>query len=746
MAVQIQFRRGTASEWESVNPILAEGEMAIETDTKLFKIGDGVLHWNDLDYGGIRGYVGSSGYSGSIGNLAVDNVLYVSKSGNDANSGVSLNYSKATIAAAVSIATTGTTIFVKSGDYTEQNPINVPPHVSIVGDNLRTVTIRPAHPTQDLFYVGNGCYLAHMAFKDHMSPAAAVAFNPDGRAGVITMSPYVQNCTSMTGDGTGMRVDGNHALGTKSMVVDAYTQYNQGGIGIHLLNKGYAQLVSVFTICCDVGFKAESGGFCSITNSNSSFGNYALLADGVSDPLSSGFVTTATTQKITLSNLTTRPGVGEAIEFSGQAGTFYTVNTASDLRIGGVEIVNPTISNEDASLRNARQAILNRKANIQYSVINYINETYPDFEYNQFKCNRDIGTILNCVTYDMVLGTNYQSVVAGISYTRAVSAIVTATQLTETVAAINYAKQAALALLTPSTVPYIRINNNFNTIVNIIQNGTSAIPSINYPLPSVYTNTQSYGIDQIQNNKDFIKEETAAWIFVTYPGFSYNEAVCKRDVGYILDAICYDLLYGGNSQTSVAAEAYYSNGILSIGSELTQTIAAYNFLKSLVGDILLETPVTPRSASSQNFAGTPASSAEVTTVGTLIDLINTVLQNGYTSVVTLEETLRIPPSNGDIATLYQFSRIYSSSHTFEYIGAGINIDSALPEQGGVPNTDNQAVELNGGRVYFTGTDQKGDFRIGNELVIRKLNGTISGRTFTKSLFAVMTPYILAIGQ
>jgi hypothetical protein len=54
MAVQIQFRNGTAAEWSSANPILAEGEMGIETDTDLFKIGNGVDSWNSL-YGIVDG-------------------------------------------------------------------------------------------------------------------------------------------------------------------------------------------------------------------------------------------------------------------------------------------------------------------------------------------------------------------------------------------------------------------------------------------------------------------------------------------------------------------------------------------------------------------------------------------------------------------------------------------------------------------------------------------------------------------
>jgi hypothetical protein len=59
--VQLQFRRGTAQQWTAANPLLAVGEMAIESDTELFKIGDGVLLWNALPYGGLRGPTGATG-------------------------------------------------------------------------------------------------------------------------------------------------------------------------------------------------------------------------------------------------------------------------------------------------------------------------------------------------------------------------------------------------------------------------------------------------------------------------------------------------------------------------------------------------------------------------------------------------------------------------------------------------------------------------------------------------------------
>jgi hypothetical protein len=56
MAVQtlIQIRRGTASEWSTVNPTLSAGEWGYDTITKRYKLGDGLTPWNSLLYSSIR--------------------------------------------------------------------------------------------------------------------------------------------------------------------------------------------------------------------------------------------------------------------------------------------------------------------------------------------------------------------------------------------------------------------------------------------------------------------------------------------------------------------------------------------------------------------------------------------------------------------------------------------------------------------------------------------------------------------
>ena len=222
----------------------------------------------------------------------VTNILYVTKDGSDTNTGKKLGDAKATIQGAIAAATTGTVIKISAGSYVENNPIKIPEQVSLVGDSLREVSVTPQNQG-DLFYVSNGNYIAEMSFVGPANSGAIFAFNPV-EIGYFDQSPYIQNCTNFIPNSIGLKVDGKSAIGpTKSMVLDSYTQYNQGGIGASMTNEGYAQLVSLFTICDDVAVFCGSGAACDLTNSNSSFGNFGLVADGIGPLKYTGIVTSA---------------------------------------------------------------------------------------------------------------------------------------------------------------------------------------------------------------------------------------------------------------------------------------------------------------------------------------------------------------------------------------------------------------------------------------------------------------------
>ena len=122
---------------------------------------------------------------------------------------------------------------------------------------------------------------------------------------------------------------------------------------------------------------------------------------------------------------------------------------------------------------------------------------------------------------------------------------------------------------------------------------------------------------------------------------------------------------------------------------------------------------------------------------------STPVSSGITTL-TLATNLLNTVGVGSTAYFQQQSKIIASSHTFEYVGAGNLITEATPKRGGVLDQKNEVITEDGGKVLYTSTDQAGNFRIGDDLQIDQETGTISGRSFSKSLFSEMTPFILAL--
>ena len=92
-------------------------------------------------------------------------------------------------------------------------------------------------------------------------------------------------------------------------------------------------------------------------------------------------------------------------------------------------------------------------------------------------------------------------------------------------------------------------------------------------------------------NKDFITNETVAFVNATYPNFTYNVATCKRDIGLIQDAVVLDVLSGltANTQSIQAGKRYYNSnsGLKAINQQLTETKGAIEFARDLVFNNIL---------------------------------------------------------------------------------------------------------------------------------------------------------------
>lgn len=119
------------------------------------------------------------------------------------------------------------------------------------------------------------------------SAGAFVSLDPgwgpdDQKAWITSRSPYVQNVTTFGTACVGLKVDGNlHNGGNDSIVANDFTQIISDGIGAWITNLGRAELVSVFTYYCHIGYLAEDGGKIRATNGNNSYGTYGSVSEGV---------------------------------------------------------------------------------------------------------------------------------------------------------------------------------------------------------------------------------------------------------------------------------------------------------------------------------------------------------------------------------------------------------------------------------------------------------------------------------
>jgi hypothetical protein len=250
--------------------------------------------------------------------------------------------------------------------------------------------------------------------------------------------------------------------------------------------------------------------------------------------------------------------------------------------------------------------------------------------YDQAKCSRDVGLIVDAVLRDLVFNTNYQSTKAGLAYRRAYSTVVLDDQLYETVEAINFVRDEILKDVEDLGSRTV-VSSRFLVITNILQRGDGAAPRLVFPNTVNADGGVFNATSILQANRTFIQAEIVAWIndqiaTQTAPftsGFVYDSAKCSRDVGYIVDALSFDLLYGGNISIVDNALSYWYNGTV-IENQTAETAAAYNRLKTIVASIVQNQLITASPGNSETQDNTTfgnGSLAAATTLGSLIDII-----------------------------------------------------------------------------------------------------------------------------
>ena len=661
-----------------------------------------------------------------IGN-SVTNIVFVSPDGDDTKDGRRVSTAKRTVGSALTIAEASTVIRISAGNYSENNPLILPEQVTILGDSLREVSLSPQNANQDFIYVANGSYVENISFTGTLNEGKAIiAFNPN-KPSFVTQGPYIRNCTNFITNSIGMKIDGASVIGpTRAMNVDSYTQLNQGGIGVSISNEGYAQLVSIFTIYNDQSIVCINGGQCDLTNSNSSFGRFGLVADGIGPTNFIGTVRTATAANsdvfpIDLSTDTLSITNAEYDNVTGL--TTVTTSTNHDFNVG------MSVTMKDMTFTCDSQLPI---TSFGISTANYSNVT-------------------GIMTVTTSVGNNFY-VGASVTFSQLVFSCnsgggVSTAFFPPAFGAGNGAARHVFDVLSIGSSTEFTVNVGPSTIVHNYQGGGNVSISTFAPFPSgAFGNI--FTVDSVVGPTTFTAYVGVSTLSHTYVSGGEAETFVTRpfdgQVVY-LDSVFNSIngvtiTNGGSGYTSPPAITF-SDPSESWGIRATANAVLTNGVVTSVDMI----------SNGRGYTGSPTVTIAGAASGTPNLLPTYYVVSSATPVVggisTVTFTERVPYAVGVGTTVpfFKQSRVLASSHAFEYIGSGNTFPDALPARGGVAIPENEIVNKNGGLVIFTSTDQAGNFKIGDGVVINQLEGSISGDAYNRSLFANITPYILALG-
>lgn len=648
------------------------------------------------------------------------------------------------------------TIVIATGDYTEDNPIIMSDKTTLIGDDLRSVIIRPKNQNKDIFRLRTGMYMTGFTFRDQLDTDItsagygkpkftwnyAVAFDDvtdytidrGGYIGlaasipVVNLSPYIQNCSiiSFLG-GNGALVDGSKVASPntpriadevefppvgptptqgKSMVANAFTMVSFGGTGWKVINEAYVQLVSCFQIFLLNGVWCQSGGYASITNSATNFGINALRSSGYSANIFSFDKALIADVGEDVSNLQAITSLGHGrIPVNHYILKFKSKTDLSDITSNYKNTTQVTKTFNAASAITLNVISITGHGFTTGMSVYYINPTPL--------VNSDVPGLTSGDSYYVnKLSNNTLSLYYDNSFTKIVS-------ISAGTGANHTLQQNTDEFFVQEITDY---HNQYQTLTiggagvyfnpgyTIAGTVGSAINAA-----SVYSWTCQLTLSgNVNLSAGAVVVQAVTGAFGTVVNLVTNSnTITLTSISGAFDIVSSHTLSSGTG-LGVYPTAIVGTLVVSISKSTNNTVTARTSF---------DITASPNKINADHSSPSPVTNISITALANRSDL--------YTGVYTVKSvygnrmggTSSTSTLQGNYVWLYKPSIVNSSGHTWEYAGSGIDYN-ALPDNGGRTIIAYQQVEEVPGRVYTSGTNELGDFTVGNFITAYNRTGNI----------------------
>jgi len=570
-------------------------------------------------------------------------------------------------------------------------------------------------------------------------------WNPqDTKPWIRTKSPYVQNVSTFGTACIGMKVDGEiHAGGNDSIVANDFTQILSDGIGYWVTNLGRSELVSVFTYYCHIGYLAENGGKVRATNGNNSYGDFGSVSEGVDIteiPVTAQVNNYAFTPVV--DRVLTDGNEIIAFEYLNAGKEFTAANTTITVVGDGFGYVIDSAQTVDGGVFEVRMLDLDDSSGIfggqgyYFATNSAQNGTTTQITLS----NTDVGLASQVIGLSIYItggkGTGQYGQISNYNENTKLADIV---KISDGTAGWDQmvAGRSIEATLDATTV---------YTVEPLIQ----------------FSDSDTYPGDYTKNAKGrpFVENEQIVKILIWDPGEGYT----AEPTITITDPN--NIALGNQAVTDAPTQARIANGVL------TQPLWAANgrgndfttATVEIVGDGYADFYQPGNLIQVQNLSGIPLAGSNIVfdhLPGQVFKLVvvRSLLGTGqlgdqppFTAQLQVSPDIQIseaPENNENLTLRIRYSQIRLTGHDFLDIGTGNFVKTNYP---GIPLQEpipaNETLESTGGRVFFTSTDQDGNFRVGDLFSVEQSTGvaTLNADAFNISGLNELSLGELGLGQ
>lgn len=593
--------------------------------------------------------------------------------------------------------------------------------------------------TKDMFYVRNGTGIRNMTLQGLTGtlgspntfgtrrPTAGAYVSLDAGWGpndtsvwITTKSPYVQNVTTFGTACVGLKIDGSlHNGGNDSVVANDFTQVLSDGIGIWCRGLARTELVSVFSYYGHIGYLAELGGKIRATNGNSSYGTYGCVAEGVD--------TSETPITGSIDNRNQQAQIAEV--FAGQAGDQLLI----------VEYANCGQNYTSASI---------------------------SFSGSGVNAAANMSTFRNSAIYEVrITDTLNTNQAGGANYLLRRNQAQAGNSTSITLASNDQNTQANYlgmrVIITSGTgvgqYGYVDTYDNITKVMTVRKESDDTQGwdhvVLGSPIVGALDTTTTYSIEPRvtfsapggggirARGRAIVAAGKISEIRIWEPGQNYTTATVT--------------LTDPNNTTEAELLCRIGNGVLGqptftnrgTGYRTSSTVA------TITGDGFADIFQLGRFLTVQGISLLPGPGANLQISGlnpvlssTIYRIVNVTSLSGSKVRLQISPTIdrfESPAHGVSISIRENYSQVRLTGHDFLDIGTGNFTSTNYPNVNEfTKQPENEVAQFGGGRIFYTSTDQDGNFRAGEFFAVEQATGTV---TISADFFELTGLEELAIG-